>query len=143
MNNNIQDFFNNQEEQEKLQQQREEQQKKLGAETIESHTSIRQQVTAIRKFVIKNKNKTTFDEDIAKEFADFKLKYPTLFKKLSENNCDPKQLDMMLDKLEQVQTSRKTQYDASVEVGQVLVDKFVKPKLEEKQRHGRNRNNNL
>ena len=48
MNNNIQDFFNNQEDQEALQQQREEQQKKLGAETIESHTSIKQQVNEIR-----------------------------------------------------------------------------------------------
>ena len=47
----------------------------------------------------------------------------------------------MLDKLEQIQTNKKTQYDASVEVGQVLVDKFVKPKLAEKEK--RNRNNDL
>jgi hypothetical protein len=141
MNNNIQDFFNNQEDQEQAQQDREQQQKQLGAETIEPVSSIKKQIKDIQKYVAKNKNKSTFTTDIGTEFPIFKERYPVLFKLLSQNNCDPQQLAMLLGRLEQVQAGTKSQYDASVEVGTMLVDKHVKPKLAEKER--RNRNNDL
>ena len=38
----------------------------------------------------------------------------------------------MLKQLENIQKGNKTQHDASVEIGQILVDKFVKPELNKK-----------
>ena len=149
MNNNIADFFSNKEEQAKQEQEREAQQKQLGDQTIASSASIREQVNNVRKYVQIHKREPDMIDNASIEFADFKLTYPTLFKKICDNTCDRQQLEMLLQRLEQIQSSQKTQYDASVEVGQILVDKYVKPKLEEKERENKqatnrkNRSNDL
>ena len=92
----------------------------------------RLKIDEIKLFIKKNKKTTNFKELAEKEFSDFNTKYPTLFKKLLEEDCDSKQLDYMLKQLENIQKGNKTQHDASVEIGQILVDKFVKPELNKK-----------
>lgn len=89
-------------------------------------------INEIKLFIKKNKKNTNLKEFAEKEFSDFNTKYPTLFRKLLEEDCDSKQLDYMLKQLENIQKGNKTQYDASVEIGQILVDKFVKPELNKK-----------
>lgn len=99
---------------------------------IEDTISLKSQINEIRNYVNKNCNKKDFDEQVRQQFNQFEHKYPALFKKLINGDCDPEQLEFVLNRLEQVRTGTKTQHDASVEVGQVLVDKYVKPELEKK-----------
>lgn len=99
---------------------------------IEDTSSIKEKINEIDNYVSHNKHKTNFNIDVEQQFSDFNKKYPSLFKKLINQDCDRKQLDFVLNRLEEVRVGSKTQYDASVEVGQVLVDNYVKPKLAEK-----------
>lgn len=99
---------------------------------IEDTISLRSQINEIKGYVNKNYQKENFDEQVRQQFSLFENKYPALFKKLINRDCDPEQLEFVLNRLEQVRTGNKSQHDASVEVGQVLVDKYVKPELEKK-----------
>lgn len=99
---------------------------------IESSNSIKEQVNLIVQYVKKNKRHVEFRKNVSEQFSEFEHKYPTLFRKLVEEDCDQNQLNFMLSKLDQVRTGSQSQHDASVDVGQVLVDKYVKPELAKK-----------
>lgn len=100
---------------------------------IESSTTIKEQVNIIVQYVKKNKRQVDFRKSVSEKFSEFENKYPTLFRKLVEEDCDQHQLNFMLSKLDQVRTGSQTQHDASVDVGQLLVDKYVKPELAKKE----------
>ena len=99
---------------------------------IEDTISLKSQINEIMEYVNQNHIKKDFDEKVRQQFSHFENKYPALFKKLINQDCDQEQLEFVLNRLEQVRTGTKSQHDASVEVGQVLVDKYVKPELEKK-----------
>jgi hypothetical protein len=99
---------------------------------IDPAHETKNKIEEIKIFTKKNKQHTNFKELAENEFKDFHTKYPTLFNKLLEEDCDSKQLDFMLKQLENIQKGTKTQHEASVEIGQILVDKFVKPELNKK-----------
>ena len=99
---------------------------------IESSDLIKKQIHEIRDYVKKNSRHVNFRVNVSEKFTEFENKYPTLFRKIIDNDCDSKQLDFMLDKLDQVRIGNQSQHDASVHVGQVLVDKYVKPELAKK-----------
>ena len=101
---------------------------------IESSTSIKEQVDLIIQFVKKNKREVEFRKNVSEQFSEFEHKYPTLFRKLVEEDCDRQQLNFMLSKLDQVRLGTQSQHNASVDVGQVLVDKYVKPELAKKEK---------
>lgn len=100
--------------------------------TIETSDTIKEQVNLINDYVKKNKRDVNFRQNVSEKFSEFEHKYPTLFRKLVEEDCDREQLNFMLSKLDQVRTGNQTQHNASVDVGQVLVDKYVKPELAKK-----------
>lgn len=100
---------------------------------IESSDTIKEQVSLIVQYVKKNKRHIDFRKNVSTQFFEFENKYPTLFRKLVEEDCDQQQLNFMLSKLDQVRTGTQSQHDASVVVGQVLVDKYVKPELAKKE----------
>lgn len=104
------------------------------SQSIESKEILKNDIKLIDDFVEKNKNRNNFNELVHSKFPIFSEKYPALFKKLINQDCDRNQLEFVLNRLEQVRTGTKSQHDASVEVGQVLVDNYVKPKLAEKER---------
>ena len=58
---------------------------------------------------------------------------PLIFFKVcnERTNFNKQQLEMMLSYRDQVKQNEISQYDASVDVGSVLVDKYVKPNLKE------------
>lgn len=64
-------------------------------------------------------------------FGEFKLRYPGLYSKASKimTKTDWDILDKMLDQLKGIEDKEIEHYDSSVNVGQDLVDRFVKPKL--------------
>ena len=105
---------------------------------IESSNIIKEQVNLIVQYVKKNKRHVDFRKNVSEQFSEFEHKYPTLFRKLVEEDCDQHQLNFMLSKLDQVRTGSQSQHDASVDVGQVLVDKYVKPELAKKERKDNN-----
>jgi hypothetical protein len=60
--------------------------------------------------------------------AAFAKAYPELFKKVIEKQ-DLSHLGVMLNALDKMETGSLSQHQASILVGQRLVDKFVKPQL--------------
>ena len=76
----------------------------------------------------KSKEKTKSDlEELYKEFKEEK---PQLFDMICSNQCDDMVLTQLLYHFEEVKSGNINQHDASVNVGHVLVDKYVKPKIE-------------
>jgi hypothetical protein len=63
------------------------------------------------------------------KYPKFAKKYPLLFNMCCTDNCDTTRLRSMLSLLEDVETSRMTQHDASVAVGQDLYNAYIQPVL--------------
>jgi hypothetical protein len=61
------------------------------------------------------------------KYPEFAEKYPTLFGMCCDPNSDISKLDYLLNMLKNIQTDRMTQHVASVNVGQILFDEYVKP----------------
>ena len=67
---------------------------------------------------------------VASEFPEWQTEFPKLFEMLLSRTYSRDILGMMLDQLERVERGSKSQHDASVAVGTVLVDRIVKPQLD-------------
>lgn len=63
------------------------------------------------------------------KYEEFSKTYPTLFDKLFEPDLDTSVLRYMINQMNKMNAHKQTEYDASVKVGTMLVDKFVKPNL--------------
>ena len=83
-------------------------------------------ITTIQKSSVPKANKEAHFSNI---YADFKVQYPMMFKIACESNLDLKNLDIMLSLLGKINKNEVTQHDASVEVGQLLYDKYVEPTI--------------
>jgi hypothetical protein len=59
------------------------------------------------------------------KYPEFAEKYPSLFEMCCDDEFDVQQLRFMLDLRDRVQKNHMSQHDASVKVGQTLVDKYV------------------
>jgi hypothetical protein len=76
--------------------------------------------------------KTKVASSVAAQFPDYEKEFPAIFKILVNPNpalYPPNVLEMMIAQLEKIESGSSSQHDASVAVGAVLVDKFVKPNL--------------
>lgn len=69
-------------------------------------------------------------EEIKNEFIDFSEKYPQLFTMICSDSCDDIILNKMISARRLVQAGQLSQHDASVKVGQDLVNKYVIPAVE-------------
>ena len=69
------------------------------------------------------------NEEIEKELAQEKEDYPKLFGMVLDPRHSPAMLYAMLSQLEAVEGGAKSTHDASVAVGTILVNSFVRPKL--------------
>ena len=68
-------------------------------------------------------------EEIEKELATEKEQSPKLFAMVLDPRHSPAMLYAMLAQLEAVEKGSKSTHDASVAVGTILVNSFVRPKL--------------
>ena len=66
---------------------------------------------------------------ISSRFSDYQKEFPRIFAMLLTRTYPEDVLEMMLRQLESVEDGRTSQHTASVHVGTVLVDQFVKPQL--------------
>ena len=66
---------------------------------------------------------------VSSRFSDYQKEFPTLFAILLRRDYPHDVLSMMIEKLEKVESGQMSQHDASVAVGSVLVNQFVKPQI--------------
>ena len=66
---------------------------------------------------------------VSSRFSDYQKEFPRIFAMLITRTYPTDVLEMMLRQLESVEDGRTSQHNASVHVGTVLVDQFVKPQL--------------
>ncbi len=92
-----------------------------------SAQEIRSTVRDMQAVLTSNGNPSDFDS----RFGGFKSRYPGLYNKASKTmtEMDWDILDKMLQQLKGIEDNEIEHYDSSVNVGQDLVDRFVKPKL--------------
>ena len=66
------------------------------------------------------------------QFRNFKVRYPGLYSKAAKSmtKTDWDILKVMLEQLYKIEANEIDPYDSSVCIGQDLVDRFVKPRLE-------------
>lgn len=85
---------------------------------------VRERVDEIRKLIVLGQN----DIQIKAALGTFVDQYPTLFQYAVRTDFDMKQFEMMLGMLDKMGAGM-TQHQASIAVGQKLVDKYVKPMI--------------
>ena len=87
-----------------------------------------------------NKNKGSYKDMSQKEF-DLKMKqkysniqnnYNSIFQQCLNNTMDIEMISFMINKAKEIKKNKVSNYDASVKVGEKLVEKFIKPNLKDK-----------
>ena len=66
---------------------------------------------------------------VSSQFADFQKQFPKIFEMVLTRTYPRDLMAMMLDNLDRMERGTRSQHDASVAVGTVLVDSIVKPQL--------------
>lgn len=87
---------------------------------------IKERIEEIRRLIALGQN----DIQIKAALGSFVEQYPTLFQMAVQPHFDYKQLNMMLGVMERM-AGGMSQHQASVIIGQSLVDKFVMPTLKD------------
>ena len=88
---------------------------------------LRAHIQQIRRMV---QDKHTVD-DIKSCFPEFTEQYPSLLEMLTRpSGYDERSLSMMINMLDKMGSNTKTQHEASIQVGQHLINTFVKPQMD-------------
>jgi hypothetical protein len=66
---------------------------------------------------------------VSAQFGDYQKEFPKIFEMVLTRTYNREIMATMIDQFERVERGSKSQHDASVAVGAVLVDKIVKPQL--------------
>ena len=66
---------------------------------------------------------------VSAQFADFQKQYPKIFETVLTRTYNRGFMAMMLDQIDKMEKGSTNQHEASVAVGQMLVDNIVKPQL--------------
>ena len=87
----------------------------------------------VEKIMESNKNnklpKEKYIENLKIEHKDLYETYPGIFQMCCDNTMDINRLKKMLNMSDKINNNTITEHDASVKVGQMLVDDFVKPSI--------------
>lgn len=75
----------------------------------------------------KDLNYEQFRSVMEEKYKDFKNENNSIFDKCITGNMDINVLSFMINQAKQIQKNNISNYDASVKVGEKLVDKFIKP----------------
>ena len=66
---------------------------------------------------------------LTEKYSDFSMKYPVIFLKTLDGGLEMKQFSYMINMASNIEDDKISQHDASVQVGEKLVDQYVKPAL--------------
>ena len=78
----------------------------------------------------KYQSQEEFTEKMTQRFPDLKMNQPAILNGACEGNMDIKMLEFMVSKVKKIKQNQISEHDASVEVGQKLVDEIVKPQID-------------
>jgi len=84
------------------------------------------------KKLYSNLNPGEFVEKLKKDYNKLEDNFPSIFEKVLSGTLEYERLEFMLKMLGEVKTQKLSKHEASVVVGQELVNNIVKPSLEEK-----------
>ena len=73
--------------------------------------------------------KTKTPAQVGTEFAEYQKEFPSIFAMLLKKDYRRDILAMMVDQLDKMERGDISQHNASVNVGTILVDRIVKPQL--------------
>ena len=76
-----------------------------------------------------NQDNPNMKRDLMQKYYDFSMKYPVLFLSIINNTFCQEKFNEMVGLATQVNNNKITQHDASVKIGNKLVDEYVKPIL--------------
>ena len=76
-------------------------------------------------------NSKKFIEEMKKKYTYLKDNCETIFRLAVSDNYDYQRLSYMVDMAKKVSNNDLSEFEASKQVGQVLVDEIVKPQLKE------------
>lgn len=72
-----------------------------------------------------------FESSLTEKYPEFSENYKQIFKQAVDGTLNEAMFSYMLMMLKQVETGSVSEHAASVKVGQVLVDEYVKPLINE------------
>ena len=84
------------------------------------------------KKLYNNLNPNEFVEKLKRDYNKLVENFPSIFEKVLSGTLEYDRLEFMLKMLGEVKTQKLSKHEASVVVGQELVNNIVKPSLEEK-----------
>ena len=87
-----------------------------------------------------NLSQKEFEENMVKEYSYVKNNFGSIYTQCLSGHMDLNIITYMINQAKQVQKSKISNHDASVNVGQKLVDTFIKPNLN-KNKDKENENN--
>jgi len=95
---------------------------------------ILQTVNLIQQEVLDDKNQGLDENNtkyrLTEKYSDFSLQYPVIFLKSLDRDLDMEQFTFMIKMATRVNDKKISQHDASVEIGEKLVNQYVKPALD-------------
>jgi len=86
--------------------------------------SLKEVLLEMEQSSLKGSEKEKYFVTKYKTIAD---EYPMIIKKACDDDFDYAKMFWMIDKKLEVDSQRISQHDASIEVGEVLVDQYIKP----------------
>jgi len=84
----------------------------------------------IDNIATKNLNQSEFSKNMEAKYEYLFKNFEPIFKISLSQNYDYSRLKFMLNMAKKVQNEEITEHNASVQVGQILVDQIVKPQLD-------------
>lgn len=99
--------------------------------SIVSHIESEPKSVRARKMIIEVEEalQTYSPSQVTSMFPDYQKEFPKIFEMLLTRDYPKEILEMMLKHLEKIEDGRISSHNASVSVGGILVDRFVKPQL--------------
>ena len=72
---------------------------------------------------------TEFEKKMSEKYNNIKLNFSSIYSKCIANKMDIEMITVMINYAKRVKKNKISNHDASVKVGEKLVDKFIKPML--------------
>jgi len=88
----------------------------------------------VRRYIaeVETALQTQTPAQVSANFADFQKEFPKIFEIVLTRTYRKDIMAVLLDNLDRMERGSRSQHDASVAVGTVLVERIVKPQLEKK-----------
>jgi hypothetical protein len=87
------------------------------------------------KGIYKDLSKKEFDLKMKQKYSNIQNNFNSIFQQCLNNTMDIEVITFMINKAKEIQKNKLSNYDASVKVGEKLVDKFIKPNLDKEKKN--------